>query len=639
MSPRAASGVVLALAGTLVVVTPAIDWPALSGGRFWSDGATYTLMAESLARDHDLRYEKRDLERILPSFPEGPEGVFLKRAHGGVRLDAAAGFPWLRRVPSQAPEIYYAKAYAHPVLVAPFVWLFGVRGLLAANGAALAAACCLGYAALRRRCLAALPALLWTLALLFGTVVPLYLVWPQPELLGLALTLAALAAWLFEKPAWSAVLFGIASYAKPTNLLLALPLGVAPLLAADRPLAARLRASLGRGVLVALVAAGCFGATALVTGEANYQGGERKTFYGHYPFEGSSNATFGNSGFWMTTEHLGPRVAGLAAAGSRGTLAVAASEVRGALLRNLGYFWVGRYAGALPYYLPAGVALLLFALRGRRETSGWLALASLVSSALVFVWLIPDNWYGGGGTLGNRYFLNLLPLAFLIVPVSDAVPAAAALALGVLFVAPMLRAPFESALLPGRHAVVEPFRSLPLELTMLNDLGFNHEPWRKKQPFGDPDGDPRRGRAADPRAYWLYFPDDGSYGREVAGGIEGFWLRGGATAEIVVRALEPVTRLSARLIAGPAGDRVSLETAGGRASVMLAADASGELAVEPGPGFLYYDSLLYVVRLRSQAGMAPRRPGAGDTRVLGSFVHLDLEVAPRASSAAQPQRD
>ena len=47
---------------------------------------------------------------------------------------------------------------------------------------------------------------------------------------------------------------------------------------------------------------------------------------------------------------------------------------------------------------------------------------------------------------------------------------------------------------------------------MLNDLAVFTEAWRKKQPYGDTEGDPRRHWPADPKAYYLYFMDDGTYG-------------------------------------------------------------------------------------------------------------------------------
>src|SRR6185295_7927153 len=128
-----------------------------------------------------------------------------------------------------------------------------------------------------------------------------------PEAFSLGIIAAALWAWRAGRPALAAILLGLATYTKPYNVLLALPLGLEPLLERERPLARRLLESARRGAIAVLATAALFGLNAAFTGEANYQGGERKTFYGKFPLE-SPEVTFGNSGIWMTTNRLGPGV-------------------------------------------------------------------------------------------------------------------------------------------------------------------------------------------------------------------------------------------------------------------------------------------------------------------------------------------
>ena len=82
----------------LVAGSFSLDLPRASGREFWGDGATYYAMSWSLARDLDLRYEAADLERVRREYPGGPQGLFLKRASGGLTPDGGSGFPWLRRV-------------------------------------------------------------------------------------------------------------------------------------------------------------------------------------------------------------------------------------------------------------------------------------------------------------------------------------------------------------------------------------------------------------------------------------------------------------------------------------------------------------------------------------------------------------
>ena len=113
-------------------------------------------MAQSLAEDLDLRYEARDLFRARREFPGGPQGIFLKRTSGGLRVDPPRGFPWLSWGGGAPNErIFFAKAMAYPLAAAPFVRAFGTNGLLVLNvrGALLRP-----LARLRRASLAGRPA-------------------------------------------------------------------------------------------------------------------------------------------------------------------------------------------------------------------------------------------------------------------------------------------------------------------------------------------------------------------------------------------------------------------------------------------------------------------------------------------------
>jgi hypothetical protein len=622
VSERAARVVLAVLVAAMIVGVCLVRLPG-----FWGDGATYYTMAHSLAEDGDLRYEARDVFRARREFPSGPQGLFLKRASGGLRGDGAGGFPWVRRVTDDDKRIYFAKAFTYPVAAAPLVALMGTRGLLVTNALSLGLALVLAYLELRTR---ASPA--WALAaavsLVLATVAPLYLVWPTPELFTLALVAAGLFAWRRERPMWAAVLLGIATYTKPYNLFLALPLGVEPFLRASRaswwP---ALRESLRRGLAMAAVVVGLFAVNAAITGELNYQGGERKTFYGRFPDEVGADGqkvTFGNSGFWMTTDQLGPAVEGEegAAASARTGPPRPPREIEVSFLRNLYYFWVGRFGGALAYFLPAVMALGVFLARGPRSVAGWLTFAALVVSWLFYIRIIPDNWYGGGGTVGNRYFLNLIPLFVLMLPARREAWAVGGGVLSALVLAPMWLHPLHHSLRPGDHATRGVFPHLPPELTMLNDLSVFTDAWRKKVPYGDTEGDAHKHWPADPKAYFLYFMDDGTYGRETREGVEGFWLGGAAPTEVVLRALEPVRRMRVRVTGGPIGDRVTVRVCGRAETVELKADETKELSFEPGAGFPYYDTFVTVMQFRSDRGQS----APGDLRPRGAFVAIALEV-------------
>ena len=635
---REARVVLVLLTTLLVAATLALDLPRAAGGETWGDGASYHAMAWSLSRDLDLRFEERDLARIRLEYPSGPQGVFLKRASGGLTLDVQGGFPWLRRVRPDEGRLYYAKAFAHPLAVAPLVALFGTRGLTLGNGLLLSAVLWLSFAILRGRGHTPAGSLAATVGFFLLTIVPLYLVWPTPEVFGLALVAAGLAAWAARLPLLSAVLFGVAGYVKPPNVLMAAPLGIEPLLPRDGErwlgpgLGRRVGETLRRGAVLALTTGSLYALNVAFTGELNYQGGERKTFYGRFPFD-TSGATFDDAGIWMTTNQVGPLVAGRddAQVTEASGPARDPGEIRESFLLNLGYFWIGRFGGVLAYYFPALATLALFLWRGPRDRASWLALLAIVASWLAYLWVIPDNWYGGGGTVGNRYFLAVLPAFLFLVPRSRGalVGIAAVLAAGV-FLEPILWSPVRHSLRPGSHALRPAFRALPAELTMLNDLSVFTEPWRKKRPFGFT-GD--ASRHADADAYFLYFMDGGTWGREEWGGRPGFWLRGGASSEVVVRAFDiaPVERVVLRIRGGPRGDLVTARRGFRSDRVSVGPGEERELVLELGRGVRYYDTFLHVLRLSSRRGAA-----LPDGRVVGAFVEMRVVTGPRPAAAAAP---
>ncbi len=615
----------------LVGATLGLDLPRSSSGEFWGDGATYYAMAWSLARDQDLRFDAGDLARVHVEYPNGPQGIFLKRASGGLTVDVASGFPWVRRVRPDEGRLYYAKAFAHPLVAAPLVAALGTRGLTLANGLLLSAALWLAFFVLRRRGMGPWAALAVAFALLLLTVTPLYLVWPTPEIFGLTLITAGLAAWAAGRPLLAALLFGVAGYLKPPNVLMAAPLGLDPLLPdpGERLLGPGLRRRLGeslrRGAVLALTVGSLYGLNAAFTGELNYQGGERKTFYGRFPFD-AAGSTFDDSGAWMTTNQLGPLVAGRDAekVTARSGPVRNPAEIRESFAWNLGYFWAGRFGGALAYFFPAMLALALFLLLGLRDRAGWLALVAVGLSWLAYIWIIPDNWYGGGGTVGNRYFLNLLPAFLFLVPARRAWwVGAGAVGAAAVFLAPVLASPVRHSLRPGDHATRAVYKALPAELTMLNDLSVFTEPWRKKRPFGfvgNPD------RPADPDAYFLYFMDDGTFGKEEWAGRSGFWLRNGASAEVVVRAfdLAPVERVVLRVAGGPLGDTVTARLGWRSGRVTVGPGQAAEIELPAGRGVRYYDTYLHVLRLGSRRGAR-----LADGRAVGAFVDVRLVMGAR----------
>ena len=77
---------------------------------------------------------------------------------------------------------------------------------------------------------------------------------------------------------------------------------------------------------------------------------------------------------------------------------------------NLVYFVVGRFSGLVPYFFPGVVSLLLFLVAPRRQPWQWLVVATLGLTVVTLLLLTPFTYSGGGGPVGNRYFLSFYPL-------------------------------------------------------------------------------------------------------------------------------------------------------------------------------------------------------------------------------------
>ncbi len=622
------------LLGLCVVSDPA----KLAQGSFFSDGATYYSMGWSLVSDFDFEYTARDLARVKREYPGGPSGIFLKRASGGFELDASP--PWVKRVPEEEKKIYFGKAMTYSVLAAPFVAVLGTRGFLFFNALCLLVAWGCAFVELRTRTSEG-KAMFASFVVVVATIAPLYIFWIQPELMNLALISLALVAWRRDQVVLSALLFGIATYTKPTHVFMAAPLGLAPFFKGEVPMFRRLLEVMRRGVLMIGCAVGLFGVNTLVTGEWNYQGGERKTFGFEFPFDRTEarDVTFGNAGEWMTTMRLGPLEEGEAESLGAG-IPQAVVELDQMFVANLTDFWFGRYAGMLPYYAPAFLALLCFVLIGPRSKEGWFAVAAILLFFFVSIRVLPGptNWYGGGGTVGNRYFIAALPLAMFLVPRGkEILTGVLGLMMSALFLWPAWLRPVDHSLKPARLASRPggPLTWLRAERAMLNDLSFCTDAWRKKQPYDDVEGYPRLHRPGSKHGYWLYFPDDGTFGREVIPGMslpdgepmEGYRVRRAESTEVLLRANEPVDWIEVTLFGTQTGDDLEVSAGGASQRALVPAVGAIKFRIVPGPPVMYYDSFVYSVTAKSRGVKMRENPAA--PRHGHVLVRLALHVSPR----------
>lgn len=605
-----------------------LDFPRTARG-FKGDEATYYSMTRSIANDWDLTFQRQDLVRVWEDFP-GPEGIFLKR---GSRVDFQRrdSFPYVRMVQTEDParfRLYYAKAYIYPLFAAPFVRVFGTNGFLIFHALLLA----LSFAVAQRflTALGAKGGLASSFAavFIFASVVPVYFVWLMPEVFNFTTVFCGYFLWAYKLVAppaepssrfenflrspWSdsaaAVLLGIATFSKPTNIILIAPVLALPLLRRD------FRRLFAAGTCFGVVVAGLFAFNAAVTGEFNYQGGFRKTFYSRtgFPFANTWE-TFDNRGLSMTTDAVP-----LDILFHRDTTTV--------MLWNLGYFVFGRYGGLLPYFFPGVVAAALFlASRRERRPWQWLVAAALAAGAIGLISYMPYTYSGGGAPIGNRYYLSYYPLFLFLLPsLRGARPILAALAIGALFTAKLVSNPFYTSANPGEHAKAGPLRLLPIELTLLNDLAVSADPERSRRALG---GTP-------PVAGYLV--DDGAYPPE--GGR--FWVRGRSRADVVLRAPTTpdasgapiplrVRAWSFEVTNGSVPNRIGIRSGWHRTSFDLAPGEVRVIELGAGVGIPYKPAryptnYVYAVTITTSAGFVPflEDSGNSDNRYLGAMVRV-----------------
>jgi hypothetical protein len=359
------------------------------------------------------------------------------------------------------------------------------------------------------------------------------------------------------------------------------------------------------GAVFAMFLGGLFLTNLLVTGDMNYQGGERKTFSGRYPYQ-RPDLTFDNTGLSMRTDVLYTH------------------QPWDIVAHDVYFFYVGRFSGVAVYFFPAIAALALFLFSREKHLYQWLILGVATFGGLLLVVWSPTNYFGGGGTLGNRYFTNLFPLYFFLVSnvTRPLVPLVLSWGAASIFLTSILAGPFEAGRRPGEHATTGVFKWLPPELSAINHLPTNSDPQKFRQQFDE--------------SFLGYFLDNNTWGRErrSPGGL-GFHVKGGAEAELVVRTGIELTQLVVRVTnVASERNRVRVCAPGGCESRVLEPGQKEILEIPAGRPFPYEDfgqrSFCYLVTIEAEKGSVPLLESRGETdwRSLGAFVHIEADPYP-----------
>jgi hypothetical protein len=365
------------------------SWPAFAG-----DEATYLMLAESLAWDGDIRYERADYDRFLAHWGRPPDGLILQSSDHGVTMT-------------------YGKPALYSLALAPLVRLAPVRGAAIANALWLALAAVFAARGLRGSAGDAAP--LWVACFIFASVAFGHVFWGHPDLFLMALVAIALALvfggdephgpQFDDRPArrftvrWlmAGAALGAVFACRPFYGALLLPV----MAASPRGQRRRAMASLLAGALL----------TVVVTVGADLAG---RGFFTSY---GAERLSFdAGSGFPLVTEGGAGWRERIAARGGPGSWVAPDRILPYAFDGRLWaydalYLLAGRHVGLLTTLTPAVAACLLFR-PGRGRT--WL-LVAVALAAVGFFTVRPFNFYGGGGSLGNRYLLPVYPALWFVI--------------------------------------------------------------------------------------------------------------------------------------------------------------------------------------------------------------------------------
>ena len=403
------------------------------------DTASHLMQALSVSHgDHRLSFDEADLRRWreLEWAPE-PVGMFFQEydeGHFGV-----------------------AKPYGYSVYLGPFFMVFGT-GAGAAIGNAVLLALLMALSVLLLSTRYSGPVVPLSVGAFFlASYAYMYAYWIHTELFLALVVLVAFAAaarfaqtgrtpWAFVSIA--AMAFGVSE--KSAFIALFSPLA-AVLLWKTKGLWARF----------ALAAAAVLVLAISVVPYVHYSDGSSITPYG-----GEGRLYVESRTPFAAAERDGTGY--LPATVSEEYLSGAAGAPVSDKILALAYTFVGRYTG-LVVYIPVALLLLAAAAVRFRRGDAWgrAALLGVLAYVVTYAIFFPTNYFGGGQSLGNRYFLQAAP-AVLAVVVLLRVPqrtllacAVAGTALGVVLLWPQHRDPASAHVHIERTSPVQ--RALPFE--------------------------------------------------------------------------------------------------------------------------------------------------------------------------------
>ncbi len=551
---------------------------------FFSDESNYFSITQSLAYDFDIEYTREDIMRIEERFPAGPAGLYLKKSENG--------------------KITYAKPFMYPFLAAPFYRLFDTNGILLCNGLMLFFSILMGYLLLAQYH-PKKNSLSFILIFIFSSVCWIYTWWMTSDLYNFFTLFSALFFFFYEfkNQRWfylSGIFWAAFILSKPTNLAAT---GIIFLILLYRK-------EWKKFLILSLICLVVILAFALFyyqqTGEFNYKlyyGGQRTAFYSHFPLERPNYDFYvpvktSADDYWERLFHnLSPRIA----------------------LLNHFYYLFGRFTGMFIYFFPAFFLLLIFIIQ-KKTPEDWFILSSIIISiSVACILFAADSYFGGSGSLGNRYFLNIFPLFFFLglknrqfrfsfLPVLVAA----------LLLAPTFMDALHFSYRPRAAGTSFPIKYFPVEKTQYAHLPTNENPHARNRDMGG--------------KYHLYLINDNFHYLE----DDRFWTVGNEELEMLVLAPGKVKKFVVTITNNPLKNRVKFKVEHRGIQLGMGPGTTKQIEFEHIPGLKVARGYLYHIKVSSEKAYCPffYEKNNEDKRWLGVNVHLQLVCYPSEKKEA-----
>jgi hypothetical protein len=223
---------------------------------------------------------------------------------------------------------------------------------------------------------------------------------------------------------------------------------------------------------------------------------------------------------------------------------------------------------------------------------------------------MPDNYFGGGGSLGNRYFFNIFPMffflgyrerkfKFLLLPVFAAL----------VFLSPVYMNSMYHSASPRFPGISFPVKYFPAEKTQFATLPSNINPRAFNKKIGD--------------QYTLFFLND-SY-NPIEG--ESFWTYADKELELFLLAPQPVKTFTVQLKNIPRSNQVCFQIEHKKKTLFIEPDDVRIITFSNIPGLCVDRRYLYLIKVKSARFFSPYfdiSPETQDRRLLGVQTHIQL---------------